>query len=139
MIRIGREDEYLEIEQLERVSSSLPASGDVRVRVSVRLQRFLGSYGSVWVGKSDLEHFVEQLRVVERSRKGNARLEALSPHEFRLELRQLGSLGHFEVAVQLGRYQYSGRIYWPICLSGGSEIDPDELGSLRSGFEALLS
>lgn len=138
MIFIGRDDEHLELEEMERVPTQLPTPGDVQVKVTLRLQDFRGSYSNVWLSKPDLERFVEDLELLVETRKTTAKLNGMSPGEFSLELRPYDSLGHFEASVQLGRHQYSGPTYWPTVLSGGFEVEPSDLVSILAGFRALL-
>ena len=135
---IGREEEHLELEELERVPEHLPTPGDLRVRATLKLQQFSGSYSDVWLAQSDLVRFVEQLKSLVDTQQGAAKLEAMTPDEFSLEIRPAGSLGHIEASVRLSRHQYSGPTYWPTMLSGGFEIEPRQLESTLSSFEALL-
>jgi hypothetical protein len=138
VVFIGRDREHLELEEMERVPQHLPTPGDVRVNVNLRLQEFRGSYSNVWLSRPDLEKFVEQLKLLIKTRKTAAKLEAMSPGEFCFELRPYDSLGHFEASVQLGRHQFSGPTYWPTVLSGGFEVDPSELESILAGFRTFL-
>ncbi len=135
---IGRDKECIEIVELERVPGHLPTPGDVRVKATVTLQLFSGSHSDVWLSQPDLAAFVKQLRIVVDSRKGTAKLEAMSPDEFSLELRATDSLGHYEVSVRLCRYQYSGPTHWLTAVSGGFEFEPDQLPSILAAFQALL-
>jgi hypothetical protein len=138
VIFIGRDEEHLELEEMERVPLYLTTPGDVRVKVNLRLQEFRGSYSNVWLSKSDLERFVGQLKLLVETRKTTAKIEAMSPGEFSFELRPYDSLGHFEASVQLGRHQFSGPTYWPTAISGGFEIEPSDLVPILAGFQALL-
>ena len=138
MIYIGRDDEHLQLEAMEWVPAHHPMPGDVRVQVTLRLQDFCGSYSGVWLSKPELERFLKELESLEDSRKATARLDAVSPNEFSLELRPYGHLGHFEASVLLGRHQFSGPSCWPTTLCGGFEVDPAGLPSILSGFRALL-
>ncbi len=135
---IGRGNEYLEIEEQERLPDTLPCAGDVRVKVTMRFQKFGGSYSEIWLAKPDLVRFVEQLQTVVETRTGKARLEAMSPDELTIELRPMDSLGHFEIFVRLGHHQYSGATCRPPVVAGGFEIEPDQLPVVLSGFKALL-
>lgn len=134
----GTEDEHLELTELERIPNDKPTPGDVRLQASVRLKEFSGRYSSVWLAKPDLEEFVADLQQLVESRRGKVRLQSLSPDEFWVEIRSVDSLGHFELEVQLKRYQYSGPTYWPTTVSGGFEVEPTQLPSILSGFRAFL-
>lgn len=136
---VGRDEEHLELQELERVPAHLPTAGDVRLAVSLRLQEFSGGYDGVWVARPALKRFVEQLDVLLRTRKSTARIEAMSPGEFSMELRPVGQLGHYEVRVLLGRHQYSGTTSWPTALSGGFELGPSDLPVILAAFESMLT
>ena len=138
MIFIGRDEEHLELEEMERVPKHLPTPGDVRVKVTLRLQDFRGSYPNVWLLQPDLERFVGELKLLVETRKTKAKRNAMSPEECSLELRPYDSLGHFEASVRLGRCQYSGPTYWPTMIAGGFEIEPNQLQSILSSFQSLL-
>ena len=138
MIFIPRDEEHRVMEETERVPLGLPTSGDVRVKINLRLQEFRGSYPNVWLSKPELERFVGQLKLLVETRKASAKIDAMSPGEFSFELRPYDSLGHFEASVQLGRRQFSGPTYWPTIISSGFESAPSELVSILAGFQALL-
>lgn len=138
MIFIGRDEEHLELEEMERVPKHLPTPGDVRVKVTLRLQDFRGSYPNVWLSKLGLERFVGELKLLVETRKTKAKLNAMSPEEFSLELRPYDTLGHFEASVRLGRCQDSGATYWPTMIAGGFEIKPSQLQSILASFQSLL-
>ncbi len=135
---IGRGNEYVKIEEQERLPGTSPCPGDVRVKVTVRLQAFCGSYSEIWLARPELERFIAQLQAVVETHTGKARLEAMSPDELTIELRPMDSFGHFEVFVRLGRHRSSGAISRPTVVAGGFVIEPDQLPSILSGFKALL-
>jgi hypothetical protein len=135
---VGTADEHLELTELERAGNETPAQGDVRMQVRVRLKDFSGQYSGVWLAKPDLERFVADLQQLVENRRGKVRLESLTPGEFWVEIRSVDALGHFELEVQLKRYQYSGPTCFPTAVSGGFEIDPTQLLSTLSGFRAFL-
>jgi hypothetical protein len=135
---IGREEEHIELELLERVPEHLPTPGDVRVRATVKLQEFGGSYSGVWLAQPDLAKFVEQLKSLRDNRQGSAKIEAMIPDEFSLEFRPLDSLGHLEATVRLGCGHYRERSFGPTILTGGFEIEPSQLESVLDAFQTLL-
>ena len=137
-MKIGNNNEYIELIEQERVPEHLPTSGNVRVKVSVQLQEFHGSYENVWLDKNELRIFLKELHKLNETRKGKVYLKSLSPDEFWVEIRTIDSVGHFEVQVQLKRHQYSGPTYWPTSVAGGFELDPFQLESIIKGFRALV-
>ncbi len=137
---IGTEEEHLELKEVERVTDDLPTRGDVRLEVSVRLRDFSGRTPSVWLDRAALERFVEELRELVETRKSAAKIEAMSPGEFSVELRPNGPVGHFEMAVVLGRGWYGAQqTHWITQVSGGLDVDPSELPVILRAFEAMIA
>ena len=138
-MKIGSEDEFIEIEELERNPESTPCARDVNVKVSLSLQAFSGSYGGVWLGRPEMERFISELEILDERRNGCATISSMSPEEFTLEIRSSDSLGHMEIETKLHRHQYSGPKYWPIYLKGGFETQPETIRQLISCFKALTT
>ena len=84
----------LELILLERIPDDLPTPGDVRLYVKVEAFGFTGAHDGVWVGKGALEGFAAALRVLERTREGEAVLESMSPGEFVLRVYSVDRAGH---------------------------------------------
>lgn len=136
-MKFGSENEYIEIDELERSPEGAPCAGDVNVRVNLKLQSFSGSYDGVWLEFPEIERFISNLEELDKTRSGSAKVESMSPDEFTLEVRSSDSLGHMEIEAQLHRYQYSGSKSWPIHLKGGFEVEPEIIRSLLSCFKLL--
>ena len=136
MIFIGREEEHIKLEELERVPNHLPTPGDVRVNATVRLQQFSGSYSGVWFARPDLDKFVDQLSSVIETNQGAAILASMSPGEFLLEINSMKSF--IEVSVQLGRQQNSDLTNKSTILSGGFGIEMSGLESILIAFKSLV-
>ncbi len=138
-MKIGVEENYIEIIELERAPKGAPIEGDVRVLIQVALDEFRGKCDSVWLEEPALREFISGLERVENERSGSVTLESCSPEEFVLTLRSRDALGHFAVDVSLCRYRYFGGSSWPTRVSGGFEIDPTKLPAILSDFKELHS
>ncbi|WP_018016484.1 hypothetical protein [Teredinibacter turnerae] len=138
-MKIGSEEEYIEIEELERNPEGSPCAGDVNVRITLSLQAFAGVYDGVWIEQSVMKKFIVELEKLDEKRSGMARVSSMSPEEFVFEIRSSDSLGHMEIEVQLHRHQYSGPKYWPIYLKGGFEAQPETIVQLMSCFKKLAN
>lgn len=136
-MRIGKEEEYIEIIGQERMPDTSPTPGDIRVKVKVRLREFLGSYENVWIGKLEFENFLSAFSKLVETRSGNARINSVSPDEFFVEFQFVDQTGRFEVEVLLKRFQYSGPTYWPTMVAGGFELDPTALLEIEKEFNQL--
>jgi hypothetical protein len=136
-MKIGVEENYIEIIELERAPKGVPNEGDVRVLIQVVLGEFGGKYDSVWLEDPALREFISCLGRVENERSGSVSLESCSPEEFVLTLRSRDALGHFVVDVSLCRYRYFGGSSWPTRVSGEFEIDPTKLPEILNDFREL--
>lgn len=137
MLHIGTAQEFIELTEIERYPPGSPCEGDVRVCVKVAFKAFGGEYDSVWLEKSALQTFIQELSILEDRRTGSARLESIGPKEFELTIRSRSGLGHMEVEASLSRFQYSGSTNWPTSVSGGFELEPDTLPSILFLFRKL--
>ena len=100
----------IELTLLERIPDDLPTPGDVRLRVKVEAEGFVG-LSEVWIEKPTLELFTQDLLALERTRDGEAVLKGVSPDEFILRLRSVDRAGHIAVNGQLGRITYGLKAY----------------------------
>lgn len=137
---IGRDKEYVEIVERERIPGTLPTPGDVRVEVTVRLQDFMGKYDQVWLSRPCLVDFVREFETLIKRGFGKVSLEAMSPDELRLEIEQSASKDHFHLHVRLLRYQYSRATtrYWPTSVEGGFEVPSGNLPIILTDFKVLV-
>ena len=76
----------LEITTREMGPPGTPAEGDLGLNVRVVCAAFSVRNESVWIQRSDWKQFVEDLAQLERTRRDQAVLTAMSPNEFQLEL-----------------------------------------------------
>jgi hypothetical protein len=60
-MRLGDSDSYVDIEVREIVGRTMPRSGDLRLRVSVRGAGFEGTQHDVWLRQAAAEKFVADL------------------------------------------------------------------------------
>lgn len=134
-MKIGNKSEYIELKELEKNPKGTPGAGDINLQVNIKLQDFQGSYSGVWVESTEMNRFLVELKALEKSRKGNAKISSMSPEEFILEIRSSDNLGHMEIETQLHRLQFSGPKYWPIILKGGFEAQPEAISELISCFK----
>ncbi|MFB3240110.1 hypothetical protein Q7C15_15165 [Aeromonas salmonicida] len=138
-MKIGSQKESLELDVMERNSKDFPCAGDIKLRVVLNLQEFSGSYNGIWLEFTDVERFIVDLKSLDGTRVGSAKISSMSPDEFMLEIRSSDSLGHIEIEVQLHRYQYSGVKSWPVYLKGGFVVESENIKRLISCFTEFTS
>lgn len=88
----------------------------------------------VWVGAQEWDSFVEQLQQCELNRRGSATLTSMSPGEFKLQVENCDSLGHF-----VARYELTQRRYLHVgsvtrSLNGGFDLDSEFIGQTFREF-----
>lgn len=138
-MKIGSHNEYIELIELERLPEGIQCSGDINLQVTVKIKEFQGSYSGVWLEVPEMKKFLEELKALDKSRKGSAKISSTSPEEFILEIRSSDNLGHIEIETQLHRLQWSGPTYWPILLKGGFEVEPEAISELILCFKNLTN
>ncbi|MGY1511439.1 WapI family immunity protein [Aeromonas hydrophila] len=138
-MKVGTNSEYIELESLEKNQKGGPCVGDIRVRVVLNLQAFSGAHNGIWFEFTEMNRFISDLKSLDETRVGSAKISSMSPDEFMLEIRPSDSLGHIEMEVQLHRYQYSGVKNWPVYLKGGFFIESEDIKKLISCFTEFTS
>jgi hypothetical protein len=130
-------NDFIELKMAERTPEGLQGAGDVRFNARVQFSTF-SAESDVWVAAPALRSFVEQLREVERTRRGAASLTSMSPGELRLEIRATDSMGHVGAFGELGRW-CRGTLparFWS-AVSFGIPFDPSLLAGILEEFEIL--
>jgi hypothetical protein len=122
---VANSGDYVSIEKVEVD----PQRFGVQLAVEVHQGTFAGA-ALVWVEFREWERFVESLAALERDRRGEAIVEAMSPGELRLAVRSIDRLGHVAVEGTLGK---RGSIQTTSLSFSAIEFDPTQLpGLLRA-------
>ncbi len=132
-------DNFLEVLHLETCPPDTPRPGDLRLSVRVCSKGFSGS-SALWVDARSFQQLLVDLRVLETTRQGSARLEALgSPDEFWMEFRAIDRAGHMAVFGRLCRWEYlsTGAEGYDQSLEFGFEFCPSRLPAVLSAFEKM--
>ena len=137
-MRIGTDRAYVDLQILE-VLTDPQAAGDTRVEATVDVEGFRGTYSQVWFGSSGLTVFVQNLRALLSDCEGTARLQAMSPQEFSLEISRKGAHQWVKVDVHLERVVHGGDGMGRASVHGWFELDPSLLPAVLSEFEALTT
>ncbi|HEX9996611.1 MAG TPA: hypothetical protein VGB45_05680 [Abditibacterium sp.] len=91
---------------------------------------------TLWCHRTDLHRFIEQLRECEKTRRGEAKLEAMSPQEFSLRIFNSHSKGDFAVSYRISKSLFN----MSNCLIEGEfELDPSFLMQILRDFEELVA
>ena len=103
------------------------------VRVRVRCGEFSGANEAIWIALDALQTFLADLRLLERTRRGEAVLTSMSPGELRLRVYAVDRAGHLAVEAtvgvgEMGAHEWQGR-----SVACSFPLDPSQLpGVLHS-------
>lgn len=112
-------------------------SYDFSLNLTIRAEQSgCGAKRSPWFGAREIDSFCSDLRECERTRRGEARLEALLPTDFSLRLWNTRSKGDFALCYGIGQGPRSAENI-PIRLEGGFALEPGLLARFVADFEVL--
>lgn len=135
MIIVSLEDRF----ELARVpmSESGDHFDDRCVRVAVSSHRFSARVDELWVVAQDWNEFAVSLRVLERTRQGEARVSSIDPSEFSLRVFSWSAGGHLALEGHVGRYQSCeyGRALQQ--LRFGMDVPGDQFGAFVAVAESI--
>ena len=120
-----------------------PSEGDLGVDVAATSAAtgvggpFAGRNDSVWIGRDEWARFLEDLRRLERARRAEARVESMSPGEFRLAVIVTGRAGDVAADGWVGRRYAARDGIAHDRVSFSVELDPSALPLLVRQFEAF--
>src|SRR5437867_13186394 len=100
---------------------------------------FSGCNPRIWIDANDQHRFVTELQDLERDRRGEARVAAMSPEEFELGVRVVDSAGHVVVEGLIGKLQYFGQRHARLLFRFAFVLDPTRLPSLVRDVLELMS
>lgn len=118
-----------------------PSEGDLAVDVAAvgRAAAFAGRDATVWIERDEWAGFLDELRALEGTRRGEAHVTAMGPEEFRLAVFATDPAGHMAAEGWVGR-EYVGRtgvLRDRVCFT--VVIDPSTLPQLVRQFETLAA
>lgn len=110
-----------------------------RLKIAVKTEEFEGRFDrNIWITASDLDHFVGKLTKLDESRSGYAELHSMSPEEFKIGFKNIDTLGHIAVVVELKKNSIPPSNYQDH-LKFEFEIDPSILPQIINGLTNLSS
>jgi hypothetical protein len=90
---------YIELE----ISSPAPGSKARRASVGLGSGDFQAVRAEVWLEPGEFEGFLQDLRDLEKNRKGKASLSAEDAREFQVAIATIDKSGHLEVTARLSQ------------------------------------
>jgi hypothetical protein len=127
-MKIGSEENFVELEVQLECDSSLPSYGDALISIVVSSNGYHGK-NQVWVSQQELKEFGEALSELEINRKGWAILTSISPGELYLKIYAYDGLGHLAIEGEIG-YVVTGLVNFKHSGKFGFTIDSEHLVNL---------
>ena len=126
---LGEDSHSVDI-SIAEVEAPTPQSsgGDVRLTVKVRYGDFAG-VADAWVLLEVWEAFLDDLRALEKSRRGDARVRGISPGELTLRVFATDRAGHMAIEGEVGRLSVGRETFLRF---GPVPFDPSMLPRLLS-------
>ncbi len=124
--------------RLAIIAIQLDVYPSIEVEVEARTRGF-GGHAPVWLATDAVAAFAEALNELERTRKGAAQLESMSPGALRLTLSSMDASGHLMLQFTLKRSVLVGDRPRTAHteLSGAFELEPRSLPELVAALRAL--
>lgn len=111
--------------------------GSFEVSLEVTSQNFSGSQSQVHFFATDYTKFLKGLRELEETRQGAARLQAMSPNEFWMEVLAVDKLGHIHLQGKLTQESsLRSEALWN-SIGFDIELDPTRLPRIIREFETF--
>jgi hypothetical protein len=126
MIRFEDKKDYFELGVAMQEDEALPSRGDVYITVRVLSSGFSGE-NELWVDSKSVRHFCRSLVELEKTRRGSAELESISPGELKLKVSSLDRAGHMGIEGRTGYLVQKGNFSAYHSVEFGFEFDPSQL------------
>ena len=127
-MRIGNQENYIDIDLQLECDSSIPSYGDALVSIVVSSNGYLAK-NQIWVSQEELRNFNIGLSLLEEKRKGEAVLSSMSPGELFLKVYAYNGLGHIAISGETG-HLIVGDVNFNHSIKFGFTIEPEQLVKL---------
>ena len=121
--------------KLESVKVHYPSH---RFEIHIQTEDIQAKFNNnIWLSEFDIEKFLDNLSILDKDRKGQAKLESMSPGEFQLIFKAIDGLGHLAVICQFMKEDRINNDYSQD-VKIEFQIDPTSLNSTRIDFLDLI-
>ena len=132
-------DAKASLELQRHAGASIDGFGDVQLAVRLVTARFQARNDTVWIAAAARDQFLAALNALEQSRSGEARLEAMSPHDLAMRVAAYDKAGHIVVRGHVGgavvEHDHVDTAHVPFSI----EIEPSTLPSFIDEMSRLLA
>ncbi len=128
----------LSLKLLHATPSQNSSHPDLHVEISATVGAYSVQGVKAWLEWPDIEAFISALRVLVLELKGEAKLIALSPEDFQLEISNIDGLGHFGLNFVVGSQYQTGNGHFKCGLQAGFEVELSDLELSLRWFDAVI-
>ena len=114
--------------RIESVKEHYPSH---RIKIDIETENIKAEFNNyIWLSDSDIEKFLFELDILDKSRKGQATLESMSPGEMTLTLKPIDVLGHLSASLRFIKEDRIDKDY-SFDIMVEFQIDPTSLTKTR--------
>lgn len=125
----------IELTKIESVKEHYPSH---RIQIEITTENIKTDFNNyIWLSDADIEKFLIELDELDKSRKGDATLESMSPGEMALTFLPLDNLGHLSVSLRFVKDDRIDKDY-SFDVKVEFQIDPTSLISIKNGALKLM-
>lgn len=128
----------LSLKLLHATPSQSASYPDLYVEISATVGAYSVQGVKAWLEWPGIEAFISDLTVLVRELKGEAKLIAMSPEDFQLEISNLDELGHFGLNFAVGSEYQAGNGHFTCGLQAGFEVELSDLELSLQWFDAVI-
>lgn len=125
---------YISIEYADCEIERYPS---VCVAITVQDGDFKGYNKDVWIELDLLKDFIDNLKILEKTRRGSASMNSMSPEEFQIKIETYDLSGHMILNYKISQYAHLMPKTNIISLTGGFELDVSFFINIISDFTHL--
>ncbi|MBW7913660.1 MAG: hypothetical protein H3C54_08195 [Taibaiella sp.] len=92
----------------------------------------------IWIENHEVESFIEQLKKLDDTRKGEAVLRSMGPRDMELVIYSKDERGHLEILLKLYKDDREGYGFGHFNIEIGFEIDAGSIGQIIQNFRELI-
>ncbi len=130
-------DEWISIKTID-YETEVHACIQIEVSVKSAITLHFGREESIWFSYGDIEAFIEELKKLDETRKGNATLDSHTPEGFKLAISNKDELGHLLLAARFIKQQTDYNTDSTYDITIRYEIDPSSINSIITDLKGLI-
>lgn len=126
--------EYIEIQRNHSEDYYYPS---VNLEIKIKTRILEANIESIWVERKNIEAFIDNLTILDETRKGKAILVGMSPERFKLELVGIDDSGHLGIGIRIENENFSETGYNNV-IQTGFKIDAGLISLLITDLKRII-